>query len=98
AGEDIKPSSYDFPYSERAHEQTNQELQRLTAQLRNMQAQDNFPKVSIEKGLCDRCPFNVRCDRKPSPTHPVALQAQDPNQLLKAASQYTADTVEEVSL
>lgn len=97
-----QPTSYQFGYSEDQHRQTQQDLQRLTDQLTALsqlaeQAID-FPKVAIEKGLCDRCPFNVRCDRAPA-SAPTALSlSPDPYSLLQTASQLSADTVEEVPL
>ena len=89
-----KPSAYSFDYSDQAHEQTRQELQSLTESLTEMRVANYFPQVSVELGRCEQCLFNVRCDRVQAAG---ALQ-QDPNRLLKAASQFTADTVEEVSL
>ncbi len=90
-------SSYRFGYSVRQHEQTRQDLQRLTARLSRMREQNDFPKVAIAAGKCDQCPFNVRCDRispmSSSPPLPI-----DPYHLLQAASQITADSVEEIHL
>ncbi|MEL6900396.1 MAG: PD-(D/E)XK nuclease family protein [Cyanobacteria bacterium J06606_4] len=86
-----QPTSYRFDYSQLAHDLTRQDLQRLTDQLTLMRQQANFPKVSIDKGLCDRCPYNVRCDRSDR------AFSQDPSRLLKAASQLTADSAQEVS-
>ena len=97
-----QPTSYRFSYSEDQHRQTRLDLQRLTNRLTALgqlaeQAID-FPKVAVEKGLCDRCPFNVRCERAPA-SAPTALSlSPDPYRLLQAASQLTADTVEEVPL
>lgn len=97
-----QPTSYRFGYSEDQHRQTQQDLQRLTDRLTALsqlaeQAID-FPKVAVEKGLCDRCPFNVRCDRAPA-SAPTALSlSPDPYRLLQTASQLSADTVEEVPL
>ena len=101
-----QPTSYRFGYSEAQHRQTQQDLQRLTDRLTALsqlaeQAIDfppNFPKVAVERGLCDRCPFNVRCDRAPA-SAPTALSlSPDPYRLLQAASQLSADTVEEIPL
>ncbi|MEL6160404.1 MAG: PD-(D/E)XK nuclease family protein [Cyanobacteria bacterium J06623_5] len=86
-----QPTSYRFDYTQLAHDLTRQDLQRLTDELTAMRELADFPKVSIEKGLCDRCPYNIRCDRSDR-TFP-----QDPSRLLKAASQLTADTAREVS-
>ena len=91
-----EPSFYRFGYSKAQHQQTQQDLQRLTDRLTQMSEQVDsdaaFPKVAVEKGLCDRCLFNVRCDRFTQPS------ADDPYQMLRAASQLTVDSVEEVSL
>ncbi len=91
---DQAPSFYRFGYSAAQHRQTQQDLQQLTDQLTQMQQQADFPKVAVEKGLCDRCLFNVRCDRAPA----AAPSQTDPQQLLQAASQLTADSVEEIPL
>ncbi len=95
---DVQPSAYKFTYSLVQHDQTRRDLQQLTDELTRMRSQAHFPKVAIEKGLCDRCLFNVRCDRM-APTqiisHPLS---QDPKQLLKAAQQLTIDSVQEIPL
>ncbi len=95
---DTDPSFYQFGYSAKQHQQTQRDLQQLTDSLTQMSEQADyeqaFPKVAIEKGLCDRCLFNVRCDRAiPSDNRPT-----DPYQMLRAARQLTADSVEEVPL
>ncbi len=97
---DKRPSFYQFDYSEDQHDKTRQDLQQLTDRLTQLLQQADqgidFPKVALAKGLCDRCPFNLRCDRL-SPSAPAALAlSPDPYQLLRAASQFTADTVEEI--
>lgn len=93
-----EPSFHRFGYSKAQHQQTQQDLQQLTDELTRMSEQVGgeaaFPKVAIEKGLCDRCLFNVRCNRALAPTD----SALDPYQMLRAASQLTVDSVEEVSL
>ncbi len=89
-----EPSFYRFGYSAAQHQQTQRDLQQLTDRLTRMQQQADFPKVAIEKGLCDRCLFNVRCDRAPA----SAPSPTSPQQLLQAASQLTADSVEEIPL
>ena len=95
-----EPSFHRFGYSKAQHQQTQQDLQQLTDRLTQMSEQVDseaaFPKVAIEKGLCDRCLFNVRCDRAIQSS--TAASANDPYQMLRAASQLTADSVEEVSL
>lgn len=105
--EDVKkPSSYTFEYSVARHERTRKDLQRLTDELTRMREQMFFPKVEEAKGLCDRCPFDVRCDRATSVLVPTQTATAsdlttvytDPNRLLKAAQQLTVDTVEELPL
>ncbi len=96
--EALQPSSYTFPYSLAQHDQTRRDLQQLTDELTTMRLQAYFPKVAIEKGLCDRCPFNVRCDRSPLTQNISLTPTQDPKQLLTAAQQLTIDNVEEVPL
>ena len=96
-----QPTFYRFDYSENQHRQTRQDLQRLTRRLTQLlqlaEQSADFPKVALEKGLCDRCPFNIRCDRAPSAPGALSL-SPDPYRLLQAASQLTADTVEEIPL
>lgn len=93
-----KPSAYLFAYSAQEHRQTHEDLQALTARLNQMRAAEFFPKVPVESEKCDRCVFNVRCDRTPPSHSSQDPLAQAPDRLLKAASQFTAETVEEVSL
>ncbi len=90
-------SSYRFGYSAQQHEQTRQDLQRLTARLSRMREQNDFPKIAIAAGKCDQCPFNVRCDRH-LPLSSVSRSPIDPYHLLQAASQLTADSIEEIPL
>ncbi len=89
-----QPSCYRFGYSEVQHRSTQKDLQRLTERLTGMQQQADFPKVAVGKGLCDHCPFNLRCDR----TSPSMPSPTDSQRLLQAASQLTADSVEEIPL
>jgi hypothetical protein len=109
-----EPSAYRFAYSHRQHEQTRTDLQRLTDNLTRLmeplqRSPDQpvaFPKVAIEKGICENCPFNIRCDRATPDNRQLAnLKADknpanflDPHQLLRAASALSADSVEEISL
>ena len=98
-----QPSFYKFSYSLAEHDQTRRDLQALTDQLSQMRQTGQFSKVDIEKGLCDRCPFNVRCDRKPATqlplqsTHSPSLPL-DPHQLLKTARQLTVEDIPEIPL
>ncbi len=95
-----EPSFHRFGYSKMQHRQTHQDLQRLTDRLTQMSKQVDsdaaFPKVAFEKGLCDRCLFNVRCDR--ATQSPGTDSTTNPYQMLRAASQLTADSVKEVPL
>ncbi len=97
-----QPTFCRFDYSEGQHRKTHQDLQRLTDRLtalRELAEQSiDFPKVALEKGLCDRCPFNVRCDRVPASAPTPLSLSPDPYRLLRAASQLTADTIEEIPL
>jgi hypothetical protein len=100
AASERRPSFYRFDYSEQQHRKTREDLLRLSDRLTQLLQQADqgidLPKVSIAKGLCDRCPFNVRCDRAANtPPSAVAL-SPDPYQLLQAASQVTTDSIEEI--
>lgn len=90
-----KPSSYQFDYDLAQHDQTRRDLLSLTDRLTEMRRLENFPKVAVEKGLCEHCPFAVRCDRLP---FSAVTQPQTTQQLLRTASQLTADSVTEVTL
>ncbi|MEO1391506.1 MAG: PD-(D/E)XK nuclease family protein [Cyanobacteria bacterium J06634_5] len=100
------PRAYRFDYSEVLHRRTQQDLQRLTDRLSEMIRRVEFPKVPVEKGLCDRCLFNVRCDRVTTTlesrgdqvSEALASPPVDPQRLLSVASQLTADMVEEIPL
>lgn len=94
-----EPSSYQFGYSLAEHDRTRRDLLALTDSLINMRRVESFPKVDIAKGLCNHCPFAVRCDRlPPSTSHLQPAQTQTTRQLLQAASQLTADSVTEIPL
>lgn len=91
-----------FSYSAAQHQRTQKDLQRLTNDLSEMRTRGEFPKVAIEKGLCDCCLFNVRCDRLSNPSvpplAPTAPQPSDPIRLLREVSQLTPDLVDEIPL
>ena len=95
------PSCYKFSYSLAEHDQTRHELQRLTDQLSNLtheiEAAEHYPKAAIEKGVCDRCPFNVRCDRRP-PEQATRLTSTPHPQLLKTARQLGIPEIPEIPL
>ena len=98
-----KPSFYKFSYSLAEHDQTRRDLQTLTDRLTEMRETAHFPKVAIEKGLCDRCPFNVRCDRLSadsafSSTSTSSTSTTDPQQLLKTARQLAIENIPEIPL
>lgn len=97
-----RPSFYRFDYDENQHRQTQADLQQLTNRLTQLLEQADrgidFPKVAIAKGLCDRCAFNVRCDRTSTSTPAALALAPDPYEVLRAASQLSADSVEEIPL
>ncbi|MGD1896713.1 MAG: PD-(D/E)XK nuclease family protein [Phormidesmis sp.] len=101
-----QPSFYTFQYGLAQHDQTRKDLQRLTDALNEMRLSSYFPQVAIEKGRCDRCLFNVRCDRISSHEHhPHHLERNSteqlnpsPSQLLKTAQQITVDNVPEIPL
>lgn len=90
-----KPSSYQFDYDLAQHDQTRQDLLALTDKLTDMRRIERFAKVDVAKGICEYCPFAVRCDRLPAT---ASTQAQTTQQLLQTASQLTANSVTEVSL
>jgi len=61
---DWTPQRVDLGYSLKCHEQTHQDLLRLTNQLSQLRRQAQpFPQVDINQGICDRCPFTIRCQR-----------------------------------
>ncbi len=101
-----KPSFYRFGYTLEQHDKTRKDLQRLTDSLTQMREKANFPKVAIEKGYCDYCSFNGRCERliegprERSTFGQIRFETTNttPTQFLKAARQITAETVEEIPL
>lgn len=102
--QDTPPSFYRLDYSTAQHQQTHQDLQAITGQLTKAialletgQAEAAFPKVAEAKGLCDRCPFAIRCDRAQA-AFPTTDPTADPYQLLRQAQKITAATVEEIPL
>ncbi|MEO1591689.1 MAG: PD-(D/E)XK nuclease family protein [Cyanobacteria bacterium J06632_22] len=63
-----QPESYRFSYSQAQHDQTRDDLHRLTAKLSALIAQGaDFSQVDESSGKCDRCPFARRCDRAGTP-------------------------------
>ncbi|ASC74099.1 hypothetical protein XM38_050740 [Halomicronema hongdechloris C2206] len=61
---DWTPQRVRLGYSLERHEQTRRDLLRLTNQLSQLRYQSRpFPQVDISQGICDRCPFVIRCQR-----------------------------------
>ena len=56
-----------FPYSDRLHQQTKQDLAHIIEQVQNWLEEYNLdqplPKVDESQGICSHCPFRMRCDR-----------------------------------
>lgn len=61
------PECLSFPYSDRLHQQTKQDLTRIIGQLQQWveayQHSQPLPQVDISQGLCSQCSFQMRCDR-----------------------------------
>lgn len=98
------PDFYRFGYSESQHRKTQQDLLQLTGRLTQGIAQIDanpvdiaFPKIDEEKGLCEACLFNIRCDRASSVTS-FTPDTNEPYKLLRAARQITAETVPEIPI
>lgn len=75
-GNEQPPSDYRFVYSLQQHDQTRIDLLRLTDRLSVLRQQRAFPKTDVLE-RCDRCPFQIRCQRLQSPTLPIDLNAID---------------------
>lgn len=73
-GDDLPPSEYRFAYGLAQHDQTRADLLRLTERLSAMRQGGDFPKTDY-RDRCDRCPFQIRCQRLHSPDIPVDLEA-----------------------
>lgn len=71
----LLPQEVRLSYSQQQHQQTHQDLQRLTEALSRYSASGHFPQVDPVLGRCDRCPFAVPCDR--AGQQPVPLPAFD---------------------
>jgi hypothetical protein len=64
-----QPTAVTFSYNHTEHQQTEEELNQLLAQLdiyyKNYQANDiPFPQVEPEQGACLGCPFTLPCQRQ----------------------------------
>ena len=82
AGDRPQPRHITLPYSAAEHRRTGRDLQHRMATLTSrleQQADRGFPKVDAASGLCDRCPFAIRCqrDHRQEPPHLAALPAVD---------------------
>lgn len=69
----IQPTQVTIPYTAAKHRQTGRDLKRLTNQLSQLVAREQpFPQVDPAVGVCDRCPYAIRCQR-PSERYPLDL-------------------------
>ncbi|MBD2256876.1 PD-(D/E)XK nuclease family protein [Pseudanabaena sp. FACHB-2040] len=59
------PQEVQITYSSKQHEQTRQDLLKLTADLSGYQQSGHFPQVSLAQESCDRCLFVSPCGRLP---------------------------------
>ena len=63
----FEPECLTFAYSDRLHQQTQQDLTQLISQLQHWlddyRRNQPLPKVDISQGLCLNCSFRMRCDR-----------------------------------
>ncbi|MGD1857409.1 MAG: PD-(D/E)XK nuclease family protein [Leptolyngbyaceae cyanobacterium] len=70
---ELPPSDYRFTYSLQQHDQTRAELLRLTEHLSKLRRQGEFPQTPhLER--CERCPFQIRCERVEQPSLPIDLE------------------------
>ena len=73
-GETLPPSDYRFGYSQPQHERTAADLRRLSNRLSEFRQRGEFPQTPhIER--CDRCPFQIRCQRWQRPDLSTDLDA-----------------------
>ncbi|MEO1401428.1 MAG: PD-(D/E)XK nuclease family protein [Cyanobacteria bacterium J06635_1] len=87
----LTPESYRFNYSAERHGQTRQDLETLTQRLtQQRQAMADFPKVDVTKGLCDGCPFAIRCQR--------CSLGSSLEQTVAIATHLDLDTIDEIAL
>ncbi|MDB9525386.1 PD-(D/E)XK nuclease family protein [Oscillatoria sp. CS-180] len=58
------PQKVYIPYSNAIHQQTSQDIERLTHQLTQLlESNKPFPQVPLDSPRCDACPFAIRCQR-----------------------------------
>ncbi|MBD0336713.1 MAG: PD-(D/E)XK nuclease family protein [Cyanobacteria bacterium Co-bin13] len=62
---EFRPQEVKITYTSKQHEQTRQNLLKLTAALSGYQQSGHFPQVSLARGSCDRCLFVAPCGRLP---------------------------------
>ena len=73
-GEDLPPSDYRFAYSLQQHDQTRRALLGLTDRLSDLRQRGEFPQTDY-LDRCDRCPFQIRCQRLDIPDLSMDLEA-----------------------
>lgn len=93
-----QPRSYRFDYSLTQHQRTQQDLQALTSKLARMSEQLKFPKVPMGSKQCEICTFNVRCDRASAGTTSLYESLYKEAELLRAASDISPESIEEIPL
>jgi hypothetical protein len=71
---DLPPSDYQFAYSLQQHDQTRADLLRLTDRLSDLRKLGEFPQTDY-CDRCNRCPFQIRCQRLDEPDLPIDLEA-----------------------
>ncbi|NEQ51797.1 MAG: PD-(D/E)XK nuclease family protein [Leptolyngbya sp. SIO3F4] len=73
-GNELPPSDYRFVYSLEQHDQTRTDLLQLTDRLSDLRQQEYFPKTDY-LDRCQRCPFQIRCQRVDELVLPIDLDA-----------------------
>lgn len=82
SGDRPQPRQITLPYAAAEHRRTGRDLHRRIATLTTLLDQradqaEAFPQVEATSGLCDRCPFAIRCQRahRQEPPNLAALPA-----------------------
>ncbi|MEM1239534.1 MAG: PD-(D/E)XK nuclease family protein [Cyanobacteria bacterium P01_H01_bin.26] len=70
----LPPRDYRFHYSQSQHEHTRADLRRLTDRLSEFRQRSAFPQTNVLE-RCQRCPFQIRCQRWQQPDLPTDLDA-----------------------
>lgn len=77
----MTPPFHQLTYSDAQHQQTRSDLETLlhslTAWLQAFQLGHDLPQVSESKGICQRCPFIVKCQRHLSNQLPMSFPEGD---------------------